>query len=149
MRFTRATRFDPIDFNNRRQAAFARKQRRERDRYPLFAEHVAAEQHSVDEEIGRRQRRADNLERTTRELNARTWRSARRLFFSQPEPVKAQIREKWANWRGPTTSQYFAYIVDELSGERARRVAKANRHTATVCQRVRAALGTQATMDIA
>ncbi|MFJ1254355.1 hypothetical protein [Cupriavidus sp. CuC1] len=33
-----------IDFNVRRQAAFARKQARERERYPLFGDHIAAEQ---------------------------------------------------------------------------------------------------------
>src|SRR5438445_4642007 len=60
MRFTRYERHNAIDFNARRQAAFARKQARERERYPLFGDHIAAEQHTMDEEIARRTVKADS-----------------------------------------------------------------------------------------
>ncbi|MDK3022909.1 hypothetical protein QO239_09930 [Cupriavidus taiwanensis] len=123
MRFTRYERHNPIDFNARRQAAFARKQARERDRYPLLADHVAAEQHSVDDEIARRTVRADSFEQRMRAFQAGCWRDARRIYFAQPEAVRVVIRTKWAAWVGPTTSTYFAWMVDVQSGNQARRVA--------------------------
>ncbi|CAN7777881.1 hypothetical protein LJR296_007794 [Cupriavidus necator] len=124
MRFTRHERYNPIDFNTRRQAAFARKQARERERYPLLADHVAAEQHSVEEEIARRTVRADSCEQGMRDFYARSWRDARRIYFAQPEAVRAVIRAKWSAWVGPTTSTYFAWMVDVESGNQARRVAE-------------------------
>ncbi|WP_316157840.1 hypothetical protein [Cupriavidus sp. BIC8F] len=123
MRFTRYERHNPIDFNARRQAAFARKQAREREHYPLLAEHVAAEQHSVDEELARRNARSDACEANMRAHYARSWRDARRIYFSQPEAMRAIIRAKWRAWVGPTTSTYFSWMVDVESGNQACRVA--------------------------
>lgn len=125
MRFTRRERYQPIDFNQRRQAAFARKQLKEQARYPLFSEHVQAEQHDATEEITRRQRRADSLERTMRELDARHWRHGRRMYFAQPETVRAVIRARWEAWVGPTAPTYFIYVVESVTGEGERRSAAA------------------------
>ncbi|MEN7527644.1 MULTISPECIES: hypothetical protein [unclassified Cupriavidus] len=149
MRFTRHGRHDPINFNARRQAAFARKQQRERDRYPLFAEHVAAEQHSPDEEFARRQRRSDNLERTTRSLHARIWREKRAVYFSLAAELRAEIRTKWLAWTGPTTPFYFAYIVDMVSGEAARRAEASRANMLAVRRRVLAMMPEQAALEIA
>lgn len=131
MRFTRYERHNPIDFNARRQAAFARKQARERERYPLLAEHVAAEQHSVDQEIARRTVRADCFEQRMRDYYARSWREARRIYFAQSPAVRAVIRAKWSTWVGPTTWTYFAWMVDVESGNQARRVAECRARDAT------------------
>lgn len=149
MRFTRHGRHDPIDFNTRRQAAFARKQQRERDRYPLFAEHVATEQHSPDEEFARRQRRSDNLERTTRTLSARIWREKRAIYFSLSAEQRAEVRAKWLAWTGPTTALYYAYIVDNASGEAARRAEASRAHTLEVRRRVLANMPEQAVLEMA
>ncbi|SOY77580.1 conserved hypothetical protein [Cupriavidus taiwanensis] len=148
MRFTRFERYTPIDFNARRQAAFARKQQRERDRYPLFAEHVAGEQHTFDDEMRLRQRNADHFEASQRAFQARVWRKARARFFSLPEAVKAQIRAKWLTWTGPTTATYFSFIVDELSGDQARRVAQADAARAAIRQRLRASMGIQTALEV-
>ncbi|TWG87880.1 hypothetical protein L602_001500000130 [Cupriavidus gilardii J11] len=126
MRFTRFERYTPIDFNVRRQSAFARKQQRERDRYPLFSEHIQSEQHSADEEMARRRRQADRFEAGQRAFRARVWREARARFFSLPEADKDQIRSQWSTWTGPTTALYFSFMVDELSGDQARRVNAGN-----------------------
>lgn len=149
MRFTRHGRHDPIDFNTRRQAAFARKQQRERDRYPLFADHVAAEQHSADEEFARRQRRSDNLELTTRTLHVRIWREKRAVYFALATDLRAEIRSKWLEWTGPTTPFYFAYIVDLVSGEAARRAEASRAHVLEVRRRVLAMMPEQAALEIA
>lgn len=147
MRFTRYERHNPIDFNARRQAAFARKQARERERYPLLAEHVAAEQHSVDEELARRNARADACEANIRAHYARSWRDARRIYFAQPEAVRAVIRAKWEAWVGPTTSTYFSWMVDAESGNQASRVADCRAHDAAA-RTARAALSLQEQLAI-
>jgi hypothetical protein len=95
MRYTRYERHRPIDFTARRQSAFARKQARERQRYPLFSDHVAAEQRSADEEVIHRVRRADSFESRMRAFHAKTWRKSRALFFRQPDAIRAEIRAKW------------------------------------------------------
>ena len=144
MRFTRFERYTPIDFNIRRQAAFARKQQRERERYPLFADHVAGQQHTFDEEVLRRQRNADRFEADQRAFQARVWRKARARFFSLPEAIKAQIRAKWLTWTGPTNAITFSYIVDD----QARRVAQANAARAAIRERVRASMGIQTALEV-
>ncbi|WP_059414448.1 hypothetical protein [Cupriavidus basilensis] len=148
MRFTRTERYEPLIFNERRRNAFARKQQRERDRYPLFPDQVAQEQHSPSEEAARRQRQSDRYEQRMRDLSARVWRKSRAAFFAQPEEIKAEIRTKWATWTGPTTCTYFAWVVDELSGEQARRRAEAARQTAEIRRRVRAAIGEQIELEV-
>ncbi|MBY4898677.1 hypothetical protein [Cupriavidus sp. AU9028] len=146
MRFTRFERYTPIDFNTRRRAAFIRKQQRERDRYPLIAEHVQGEQHGQDEEFSRRQRQADRFEAGQRAFHARVWREARTRFFSLPETVKEEIRRRWAAWTGPTTALYFSFLVDELSGDQARRVAAAETSRA-VRRKVWASLPRQGALE--
>jgi hypothetical protein len=149
MRFSRLERHTPIDFNTRRQAAFARKQQRERDRYPLFADHVAAEQHSPHEELARRQRRSDSLERTVRALHASIWREKRSVYFSLSEDQRAEICAKWQAWTGPTTALYFAYIVDTVSGEHERRSEAARAVTLAIRRRVLASFPEQTALEIA
>lgn len=148
MRFTRFERYEPIQRNTRREVAFSRKQARERDRYPLFSDHVACEQHGVDEEFARRQRQSDRFETTQRAFHARVWRKARTRFFSLPEAVKQQIRDKRLTWPGPTTAMYFSFIVEELSGDQARRVAEAEAKLEDNRARGRAGTGVQQRMGL-
>ncbi len=149
MRFTRFGRHQPINFNARRQAAFARKQQRERDRYPLFADHVANEQHTAAVELTRRQHRSDRLEATTRSMQARLWREKRAVYFSLSTEQRAEIRAKWLAWPGPTTAFYFAYIVDNASGEAARRAEASRAHTLEIRRRVLANLPEQVALEMA
>ncbi len=148
MRFTRYGRHDAIQLTPRRQAAFIRKQQRERDGYPLFSDHVAAEQHSADEELERRQRRSDRLETTMRTQHARVWRAKRAVYFALTAEQQAEIRAKWLAWTGPTTANYFAYVVDSISGEAARRDAASRAHTLAVRQRVLSMLPEQSSLGI-
>ncbi|QET04036.1 hypothetical protein FOB72_17955 (plasmid) [Cupriavidus pauculus] len=151
MRFTRFRfeRYAPIQRNARRESAFARKQTRERERYPLFTDHVAADQHSADDEFARRQRQSDRFEATQRAFHARVWRESRTRFFSLPEPVKQQIRDKWRLWTGPTTALYFSFMVDELSGDQARRVAEAAARQREYMARRYGDLGNQQPLELA
>lgn len=54
MRFAKWPKPSAYVETSRKRAAFATRQRRERDALPLFADMIAATQHSVDEEMARR-----------------------------------------------------------------------------------------------
>lgn len=123
MKFHRQERYEPITLTDRKRAAFARKQANERARYPLFSDHVADEQHTLADELARRQLSATSSEQSLRDFHARTWRKSRALFQQQPPDIKETIRRAWATWVGPRTSTYYAWHIDKLSGEQAKRCA--------------------------
>lgn len=124
MKFGRYERYEPIKMTDRRRQAFLRKQQKERDRYPLFSDHVASEQRSLGDEATRRQRLRESTEMHMRELYAGMWRQARALYFQQAPELQQQIRTAWAAWTGPRTATYFSWMVDTMSGEQARRLAR-------------------------
>jgi hypothetical protein len=51
MRFRRGPRPTPFEDSSRKRAAFFRKQRLECETLPLFADHIAAQQHNVEDEL--------------------------------------------------------------------------------------------------
>ena len=109
---------------SRKISAFSRKQAKEQARYPLFSDHVASEQKDIETEIAGRTRRMDAFEQSMRASHARTWRRGRARFFSLDERTRDEVRQAWNVWTGPRTSTYFASMVDVMSGDQARRVAK-------------------------
>jgi hypothetical protein len=123
MRFDRHVRYEPLTLTERKVKAFQRKQAKERARYPLFSDHIADEQHSVEDEATKRATLADKFMQERRDFLAEVWRKSRKLYFSQPDSVRVAIRDYWKAWRGPVTAIYFASVVDDLSGERERRCA--------------------------
>lgn len=125
MKFFRRPRHQTVTLTQRKAAAFARKQANERARYPLFADHVASEQHDIGTEMVRRQNAVDNAEEGMRAFHARVWRESRARYFALPDEVHAQVRAQWNAWVGPRTSTYFAWMVDHLSGEQAKWRAQA------------------------
>lgn len=136
MRFKRQERYGPRQLTDRQRAAYARKLVKEQNRYPLFAEHVAAEQRGVDEEAARREQLSVKTERNQRAFTADVWRRARALYFAQPDNVRALISAKWRAWTGPCTAVYFACLVDVESGEQARRVARIDAERAPAQERI-------------
>jgi len=127
MKFERYTRYEPVTITQRKEAAYARKLEKERARYPLFSDHVASEQRSFDAEIVRRHSAQHAAEAGMRAFHAKTWKKSRTHYFTLPEDVQAQVRVQWNSWVGPRTSTYFAWLVDTLSGEQAKRIAQATR----------------------
>lgn len=71
MRFERQQRYGPRPLTDRQRAAYARKLAKEQARYPLFADHVAAEQRPLDQEIKRREERATRWS----PIGASSWRT--------------------------------------------------------------------------
>lgn len=123
MKFRRYHRDEGYTMTNRRIAAFHRKQKNERARYPLFSDEIESAQHSVEEEALRREQQHAASIRSMRDFRAAQWRRGRALYFAQPEHIKAIIREKWNAYTGQHDSTYFCCFVDVHSGEQARRLA--------------------------
>lgn len=136
MRFERQQRYGPRPLTDRMRAAYLRKLAKEQERYPLFADHVAAEQRSLDDEAKRREDGAAQSELDRRQFLAGVWRRARALYFAQPEEIRSRIRDKWRTWAGPGTASYFASMVDVQSGEQARRLARIEQEFAPTRERI-------------
>ena len=136
MRFERQQRYGPRSLTDRQRAAYTRKLAKEQARYPLFADHVAAEQRPLDEEIKRREEHATRWESDRRQFLADVWRRARAAYFAQPEEIRSRIRQKWRTWAGPCTATYFASMVDVESGEQGRRLARIEAEFAPVRERI-------------
>jgi hypothetical protein len=136
MRFERQQRYAPRPLTDRQRAAYTRKLAKEQARYPLFADHVAAEQRSLADEAKRRERHFAQSEFDRRQFLAGVWRRARAAYFAQPEEIRMRIRQKWRTWAGPCTATYFASMVDVESGEQARRLARVEAEFAPVRERI-------------
>lgn len=137
MRFRRQERYGPRQLTERQRAAYARKLVKEQNRYPLFAEHIAAEQRDINQEASHREQLSLKFEQRQRDFTAGVWRSARALYFAQPDDVRARIISKWRAWTGPCTAVHFASMVDVESGEQARRLARIEAERAPLLERIR------------
>lgn len=116
MRFARLECYDPITFTERKAAAFARRQRRERDALPLFADQVAAKQTDWETEQMRRQELARQCEKGMRDLEAKHWRQARADYFAMNAKQRAACISEWNAWKGPRKATSFAYVVSKHNG---------------------------------
>ena len=115
MRFRRWPRPTPYEDTPRKRAAFARKQRLERESLPLFASEIAENQNSADEEMARRAVTWDRVEQSKRDYHASSWREARRRLFAFPQPVRAQIRKIWsADCPYPPDHAYFCDLLRQI-----------------------------------
>ena len=94
MRFKRTPTFAFTD-TPRKRAALRRKQQRERDALPLFADQIAEEQPTEDEEMARRAVVSDQQETRWRSDRAAEWRKARRMIDSLPAEEGRAIRRVW------------------------------------------------------
>lgn len=148
MRFRRRQRFESFTLSQRMAMAFERNKRRERERYPLFAEEIQAGQRSAEDEIARRNRVACETEARMRNLHARFWRQGRERFFAASPEQQAAIREFWKNWTGPLDSTYYSYAVDLCTGEYARRCAAAKEFERGIRRRVYAGAGVQTSLHL-
>ena len=94
MRFKRTPTFAFTD-TPRKRAALRRKQQRERDALPRFADQIAEEQPTEDEEMARRAVVSDQQETRWRSDRAAEWRKARRMIDSLPAEEGRAIRRVW------------------------------------------------------
>lgn len=94
MRFKETPSFTFTD-TPRKRAALRRKQQRERDALPLFADQIAEEQPTEDEVMARRAVLFDQQETRWRSERAAEWRKARRMIDSLPAEEGRAIRRVW------------------------------------------------------
>lgn len=148
MMFQRFERYEPVTMTPRRQSAFVRKQEKERARYPLFSGEIAAQQIDIETEADRRQRHRDSFEVSQRAFYARVWRDARRLYFGLSDDLRAQVGQAWKCWTGPRTATYFSSMVDTMSGEQERRVARIEQEMRPLIEAAKARLNPGRTLPL-
>lgn len=98
----------------RKRSAFAAKQRREREKLPLFADMIAAGQHSVDEEMARRAEWWPDQQQRLRDERASVWRRARARLFTFPETTRQTIRRIWRDCPYPADPYSFADLLHQI-----------------------------------
>lgn len=79
----------------RKRSALRRKQQKERDALPLFAEQIAAAQPSEDQEMENRGIAWDAEETRLRLGRAQQWRDARRQIDAMPRRLRRALRLAW------------------------------------------------------
>lgn len=111
MRFKRLTRY-VFEDTPRKRAALARKQHREREALPLFADAIAAEQPDADQVMQQRAERAARQQADDRAYRAAGWRRARARLAEYPDPLRAQLR---AYWQGCGWTADPSYLLGMLT----------------------------------
>ena len=110
MRFHRYGKYEFRD-TERKRAAFARKQKAEREALPLFADQVAAEQIDVDEEMTARRLQWERHQAIDRKRRADKWREARRRLNDYQEPVRGALLAYWQGCQWPADPSYFLSML--------------------------------------
>ncbi len=83
----------------RKSAAILRRQKRERDALPLFADLVASEQLPVDVEHEQRRQRWESYHLQERARRVRDWRRARSELRNFPSPERERLTWYWNHHR--------------------------------------------------
>ena len=100
----------------RKAAAVLRKQQRERDELPLFADVVAASQPSVEAVQARRAEQWAKSEKGMRQYRANKWRKVRARLASIDQPDRQAILVHW-NQKAlyPGDPSYLTYVLDQYA----------------------------------
>ena len=114
MRFAKWPKPAPYVETSRKRAAFVTKQRREREALPLFADMIAARQHSVDEEMAHRARWWPEQQQRLRDERAAVWRRARARLFEFPAAKRKTIRRTWRDCPYPADPYGFADFLHQI-----------------------------------
>lgn len=94
MRYKRwpRTHYEPTP---RKSAAIARRQRREREALPLFADEIAQTQPDIATVHGQRTAAWSQHDQRDRYRRAKKWREARTALARYPTPVRTQLLRCW------------------------------------------------------
>ena len=95
MRFKRWPRPEPYRYTSRKQLAFSRNQRHEREALPLFAGEIAASRHDGEEEMAGRALSWHKAKREQRDRGSPAWPKKRITLFAQPEGGRLWGRALW------------------------------------------------------
>lgn len=109
----RFDRFGFYEFRDtyRKRRAFLRKQAKEVERYPLFAEQVIAEQIDVDTEMAQRQAIWKREHTAARAQRAFKWRQARVALAAFPEEERQALLSYWQRCSCPAAPEYLLSVL--------------------------------------
>lgn len=110
----RFKRYGVVPFRDtaRKRAAALRRQQRERDALPLFADQVASMQQPIDEEMEVRRGAWDAQQIRTRRSRAEQWRMVRARLRAYPSAVRVQLLAYWNGHRYlPGDPEYLACVM--------------------------------------
>ena len=113
MRFTRRPRCE-YAVTERKRAAAARWQQRQRDSLPLLAPLIAVAQPSVEQVMAERVAHWDSTEQDCRDRRAGQWRRARRLLDEHAPAVRQALLAYWNGHRWLPGDP--DYLLDMLHG---------------------------------
>lgn len=121
MRFSRYPRVEVFEWTKRKLTLAERRPQRQAmklaSNYPLIASVLEPPQaFDLERETESRRLAYQRSEQRMRAFHARIWRESRKNFFLASDAQRALIRSAWLEWRGPTTSTYFRYLVDLHTG---------------------------------
>lgn len=114
MRFRRWRRVEPFNDTSRKRAAFARSQRLQREKLPLFADLIAEAQHDVDTEMARRAIWWPEQQQAGRDARAAEWRRARARLFAHGGSVRARLAELWRTCPYPADPVYLHGLLTDF-----------------------------------
>lgn len=110
MRFDRTGHYEFQD-TERKRRAFERKKRKEQERYPLFAEQIASEQHDVDTEMSLRRAGWDRRQVSDRARRAQDWIRARAKLATYPDGLRSELLAYWNRCEWPGTPSYLLSMM--------------------------------------
>jgi hypothetical protein len=114
MRFKRWPRVEAYQETSRTRAAVALSQRRQRDRLPLLANLIAAEQPSIDAVIEERHQSWPKWQQETRDYRAARWRKARRELQAYSLITRHAIRQLWNDAPYPADPNYLSDFLLQI-----------------------------------
>lgn len=117
MMFRPSAKSEAYNVTSRKVAAFERRKIREQQALPLFADLVAANQLSAEDEMQRRSRLWDHTERQQRAFKADSWRRARARYYALPAHVRAAVREYWRRYGGPKDAVNLSSVLWHVSAQ--------------------------------
>lgn len=133
-----------IEFTQRKASMFEKKQQREANALPLFAELIREEQHDWESEKEIRQRKDDATLITWRQRHAALWLKARGMYFALPANDRAEALRDWNTiWRGAWTPSNLIYLVEKYNGVGAQREASMAEDRRQMDARISARLASQ------
>jgi len=125
MRFKRWPRVEAYQETSRTRAAVALSQRRQRERLPLLADLIAAEQPSIEAVIEERHQSWPKWQQETRDYRAARWREARRELQAYSLITRHAIRRLWNDAPYPADPNYLSDFLLQIERGRVDPFARA------------------------
>lgn len=121
VRYERFPRSTARPITPRRLQAADNALRRERERHPLFADEIAADQPTPAERLLEQEALQAAYWQRIRDHVAVTWRKARAILMSLPSEEQRGVRDRWNNTSCPGKAEYFADFIYQQTGRSASR----------------------------